>query len=315
MSEIEIIIWPRKTVTWEWFCQNTPPNSIALDGLIWDVGPCWDEEGLHLNFDHHNMVERESTMSTAMQVMFAIKGDMFNRLGRPIRIYINDPDQDTTFAVWLLLKHKQFESTHSHPNINRLLTLNDRLDITGGAYPMNLDDQLVRQHNWVFGHYSALRKSGDLATASETVMRNTLEADLRNLDQFFIGGRVEELELDTRHEILYKSPRFGYTIVDEIGGNSARYYLFSKGLLDGYVSLVARRPDGRYVYAVGRKNRYTKFPLPKFYPALNAAEPKFSNRAMRWGGSNIVGGSDRDFGSIFAPQELPAVLDSILEAP
>ncbi len=309
MSEIEVVIWPRKSVKWAEFLKLTPANSIALDGVVNDVGPCWDEPSLHLNFDHHSCCEREATMSTAMQVFFAIKGGLFNRLSRPVKVYINDPDQDTSLAVWLLLKHKLFEGVQSHPNISRLLALTDRLDITGGAFPMSLDEQLIRQHAWVFGHYSDVRKSGELAVAGESGIRNTLEATLRNLDRFFTG-QAEERELDTRHQILYKSPKV--TVVDEIGGNDVRYLLFSQNQLEGYLSIVARRPDGRTVFTIGRKNRYVDYPLIDIYPALTAAEPKFNNVQPKWGGSNTVGGSDREFGSGHSWESARDVVESVV---
>lgn len=305
----EIVVLPRKTMTWEEFVQTTPPRSIALDGVV-HAEPKFDEATLHQNFDHHHGVVREATMSTAMQVYYAIKGGLMQTFGTdphtPCRIYINDTDQDTAFAVWLLLNYKQFVGTKSVPHINRLLELNNRWDITGGAFPMDLSDALVRQHNWVFQPYTELRKSGGLANAGEAELRNNLEATIGRLSQYLMG-QGGELELDTRHDILFDHPRF--KIVYEIGGNDARYYLYSKGM-DAFISLVATRPNGRFVYSVGRRSRYIPFPLTKLYQAFNEAEGAPDN--AQWGGSDIIGGSPRSTYSALTWEQLRDITLGVL---
>lgn len=303
MATIEIKIRPRETMTWDEFCLATPACSIALDGMV-SGGPKWCEETLHVNFDHHDGVSREATMSTAMQVYFAIKTGLLKRFGnKVVSVYINDPDQDTALACWLLMHHKQFLGTNSHPVVSRLLALNDRLDITGGAFPMSLDDKLVRQHNWVFSPYTDLRKSGELAQASSGTIRNTLDAIFQHLDKMWLG-QAEEQESDIRHKILYTSPVSGFRIVDEIGGNEARAHLFSQGMLDdGFVSLVARRNDGRFVYSIGRPSPYVAFPVEKLYAVLNEREIALGGSGG-WGGSNMIGGSPREQGSQMTWEEV-----------
>lgn len=293
-SPFAVKVLPRVSMSWEEFIAQTPPRSIALDGVV-RGGPKYDETTAHLNFDHHDNVVREATMSTAMQVFFAIKGGLIEVLmadGRvDATIFINDTDQDTALAVWLLLNYKKFEGVQSIPHINRLLALDDRWDITGGAFPMNLDDALVRQHTWVFKPYTDLRKSGGLAQATPEVMLDNLEAVIARLNRYLMG-EGEEVELDTRHQILFDSPRF--KIVDEIGGNEARYYLFNKGM-NAFISLVARRSDDRFVYTVGRRSRYIRFPVIQLYDDFNAAEGL--TRETGWNGSDIIGGSSRLNGS------------------
>lgn len=308
MTDIILNILPRETFTWKEFLKETPRKSISLDGMVADA-PKFHEPSLHINLDHHNKVVREATMSTAMQTYYAIKGGLMTRLTsdpEPINVYLNDVDQDTSLAVWLLQKYKNFEGTQSIPSINRLLALTDRLDITGGAFPMNLDDDLIQRHNWVFEPYTSFRKSGGLASATEESMRNTLEAVLRRLTTFMLGqGKLTEL--DTRHEVLYDNSYF--RIVNEVGGNDARYYLFSKGM-DAFVSLVATRPDGRFVYTIGRRSQYIDFPVEKFYKLLNEVEELPENEG--WGGSTIVGGSSRMHGSKLTWEEIRDILNKEL---
>lgn len=289
----EIHVLPRQTMTREEFLTKTPSGSIALDGMVLG-GPFYNSATMHANFDHHDGVVREATMSTCMQVYFAIKGGLmqaFTEQEMKPHIWINDTDQDTSFAVWLLLNYKLFEGVQSIPHINRLLTLNDRWDVTAGAFPMNLSDILVRQHGWVFEPYSKLRKSGQLAVADEATLRENLDAVGWRLTQYLMGQQGA-MELDTRHVILFDHPRF--KIVDEIGGNEARYWLFNHGM-NAYISLVARRADGRFVYTIGRRSQYIYFPVQKLYDAYNAAEGVTRERGFN--GSDIVGGSNRASGS------------------
>ncbi len=300
-SPFSLHVLPRVSMTWEEFLANTPPRSIALDGVV-RGGPNYAPSTAHINFDHHDNVVREATMSTAMQTFFAIKGGLMEALMVngvvDANIYINDTDQDTAFAVWLLLNYKKFEGVQSIPHINRLLALDDRWDITGGAFPMNLDDALVRQHTWIFKPYADLRRSGGLAQATAAVLLDNLEAVLGRLNRYLMGHGAE-VALDIRHRILHDSPLF--KIVDEIGGNEARYHLFSKGM-NAFISLVATRSDGRFVYTIGRRSRYISFPVTQLYDDFNAAEGL--TRETGWNGSDIIGGSSRSLGSTLGWEQL-----------
>lgn len=306
----KIHVLPRASMEWGEFLEKSSPNSIALDGVV-RSGPNFCGITNRVNFDHHDMVVREATMSTAMQVYFAIKGGMVGSFlqakGSQISIWINDTDQDTSLAVWLLLNYKKFEGNQSIPHVSRLLALTDRWDITGGAFPMNLDEQLVRQHSWVFRPYSDLRTSGSLANAGEAILRSNLEAVLRRLDKFMMG-EAEEVVLDTRYRLLYDSPEF--KIIDEIGGSEARYKLFSEGL-NAFISIVARRDDGRLVCSVGRRSRYIPFPVRRLYGVFNEAERL--EAPDDWNGSDIVGGSPRAIGTGLGWEQLRDLTISTLD--
>ena len=304
-------VLPRQSMTWKEFVANTPPNSIALDGVV-RGGPKSDLRTRHFNYDHHDNVVREATMSSAMQVFYAIKGGLMEILKNKEdrvegSIYVNDTDQDTVLGVWYLINYKKFEGVQSIPHLSRLLELTNRLDITGGAFPMNLDDQLVRKHNWIFRPYTNLRKSGMLAQATEEMMLENLEAVMSRLTKFMMD-QSEEVPLDTKHEILYDSPN--YKIIDEIGGNEARYYLFSKGLR-AFISLVTRRPDGKFVYTVGRSSQYIPFPVEKLYDDFNLAENLTSRDG--WNGSTIIGGSSRLNGSSLTWEQLRDITNRRLQ--
>jgi hypothetical protein len=299
-SKIQIIAMPRISMSWQEFVDTTPSKSIALDGIV-KGGPKFDPTTLHVNFDHHDGVVREATMSTAMQVLFAIKGGLMQSwMSMPgtVQIYINDTDQDTSLAVWLLLNYKQFEGVQGIPHINRLLAITDKLDITGGAYPMNLDDGLISQHSWVFQPYTDLRKSGMLSKSDSSALLSNLEATLSRINKYMMnqGGQVV---LDTRHLILYECPDF--KIVDEIGGNDARYFLFSKGM-NAYISIVSKKENGNLVCTVGKRSQYIPFPVSQLFDDFNDSEGL--TRSNGWDGSDIIGGSPRLNGTTLTWQNL-----------
>ena len=337
MSKIDLVIKPRATLDWQAFAREASPRSIALDGIV-TGGPRWDEKALLLNLDHHDGCVREATMSTSKQALFAIKGGVMKRFGGEATLWVNDPDQDTSLATWLLMHHKQFEGVQSHPIINRLLELTDRWDITGGAYPTALDDALLETHAWVFDPYQSLRVSGALATADEGIMRSSFEAVHARLSACLLG-QAGSKPLRTEATVLHDSPH-GYKVVDELGGNEARYRLFSEGM-DAFVSLVARLPGNpvgvserserrwgsvappaeaplvgaRFVYSIGRRSQYVRFPLQEIFFALNVAEPRrggFTVPGPGWGGSTIIGGSPRDGGSRLTWEQIVEVIDGVM---
>lgn len=297
---------------WEEFTQQAPQSSVALDGVVLG-GPRYDENKLHLNLDHHDGVVREATMATCMQALYAIKGGMMKRFlsgskDGKVHIFMNDTDQDSTLAYLLLAHSEQFEGIASNPLVNRLLELTNRADITGGGFPMKINDQVVKQRNWLFQPYTGLRKSGKLAQANAEMLRDNLEAMERRFEKFLMG-QSEEIDSDTRHEILYKSP-FGWWLVDEIGGTDAREYLFSQGM-DAFLSIVATRPDGARVITAGRRSRYVPYPVRELYGVYNEAEGLPADKG--WNGSDIVGGSSRQFGSKLTNPRLIELTDTHLE--
>lgn len=304
--DIHVLSRERMTMSWEEFLSETPQGSIALDGAV-TGGPRYDEETLHDNFDHHEGVVREATMSTCKQILYAIKGGMMKYRTKtisPVPVYVNDCDQDVGLSCWELENYKLIEEAHSIPNVNRLIELTDRLDVTGGSFPMNLRSELIEQHNWVFAPYTELRKSGGLAAAGEATIKDCIEATMARITKFMMG-ESGKIPLDTRHEILYESPH-GYKLIDEIGGNDARYALFAQGL-DAFISIVATRPDGRRVVSFGRRSRHIPFPLQELYKIYNEAEGLPDGEGC--GGSDIVGGSSRQHGTGLTNDQLIELTD------
>ena len=301
---IDLYILPRQSITWDEFIKNFPGPAIALDGIVIG-GPRFDETTLHLNADHHDGVMREATMSTCKQVSVAIKGgivDLFREATGRIAVLINDNDQDTTLALWLIYKYKLFEGYKSIPAVGRLLSITDYIDITAGSYPISVDDGVLEQYNWIFEPYNQMRSSGVLTSANAQQLMSCIEAMFLRLEEFLMG-QAKAIPLDIRHEIIYQSEPF--TLYNEIGINS-RQYLFKHGMR-AFVAYIASRPDGRKVYSVGRRI-YTNFPMFKIYDAFNKAE---RTNEKPWGGSNLIGGA-RNLGSSLNWEQIREILLELL---
>jgi hypothetical protein len=305
----QIIIEPGKQVSWEEF-NSTKLNSIALDGYVTD-GPKWDETKLNANFDHHNGVVREATMSTAMQIYFAIKGGLMERYeNSTLNIYINDVDQDTTMAIWLIKNYKLFTGTNSVPHVNRIMSLNDKMDITGGAFPISINDNVYFQHCWIFQPYTELRTSGNIAKGDKQVFENCLEAIMSRLDKLLMG-MAGEYKPKADYQIL-KSTDDLIVIDETLGGIEARHYLFAHDMIKkSYLSIIAKKDDGSFVYTIGKKSRYIKLPLKEIFSKLNELEETL-NGSNCWGGSDIIGGSPRATGSRLSWQTISDTIESCL---
>ena len=135
-------------------------------------------------------------------------------------------------------------------------------------------------------------------------MALTLENVLGRINKMILGQQ-KRLPLDTRYEILHKSEK-GFWVVNEIGGNDARYALFAEGM-DAYVSLVATKDDQTMVVVIGKRSPYIPFDVSKTLEALNIVEPL----AKGWGGLDLVGGSPRKTGTGLTPVQIISVAEQV----
>ncbi len=302
---IELHVEPRKVYSWEEFTQFKPPFSIALDGFV--DGPTQrDTKGPYANFDHHSQVDRMVTRSTSAQVHMEINMDLFDTFkkeGIPhANVFINDPDEDTCLAYWLLKNH-DLVTHHAQPRINRLVYCEDMLDCTAGAYPFG-ETGFRRQMAWIFEPYNNARFKGQIQKMEDTEMRSIIES---------VSGRISEHIFDKGGEIAleghYKKigGGQGWTMTQETGPAS-RMAMYNDGI-KAFVTLVSEK-DGSFVYVLGRKSPWTKFDIPKFYAMLNEQEKEIVDENNRWGGSDIIGGSPRSTGSKIPPDELQEIINS-----
>ena len=68
----------------------------------------------------------------------------------PVPVYVWNADQDVCLASFILEYHGLLEQFHSDPLLRWIVQFNNKVDVCGGLYPVDLAE-LVRNHfTWVF---------------------------------------------------------------------------------------------------------------------------------------------------------------------
>jgi len=283
---MNLIIQPNITISWEQF-QVMPHKSIALDGFV-KGGP--RKNATHLNFNHHEDVDRISTRCTASQILVAIKGGLQPWLaGEEPTAYVNDCDQDVCLSTWLLKNRTFFEDTRSEPLISRLCWAVDMLDTFAGAYPLNPADELYEQICWIFADYTTARQNGTLNSLDSHGMRHIIESSHARIDRYRIG-KAERRKADTRYEVLGRNSNCALVI--EVGID-ARTAMRRDGI-NGFLSL--REHNGKRILSVGKLQPMSLFPVLSILDAFNIAQGIQADDIDRYGGRDSIGGSPRKKG-------------------
>lgn len=272
------------------FVDRTPDCSIALDGYV-SGGPQFDPRGPHISLNHHEDVDRLATRSTCAQVLMSLRMGLFNRFrnesGPCAQVYVNDCDEDVCTS-WTLLKNHHLAEGTMNPILNRLVSMEDMLDCTAGAYPFPKDLPILQELAWVFEPYRQFRASGQLdrkdAQAYSSVICDVEHRILRH-----ITGSGKSVPLDTRYQKI--GGERGWALVEEQGAQ-ARTGMLSDGIRL-FVS-VRTRPDGNTTYVVGRMDPFMTFDLVRLTQKLNELE---GNPDDLWGGGSAIIGSPRKNGS------------------
>jgi len=290
---IELRVPPTRFRNWNHFLQTAPEYSIGLE-VIDDVP---GHRGHYVHFDHHAGVIREATMSAAMQAYIAVRqGKLMQRwLARrcPIPVYVWNADQDVCLSAFILEYHELLERFHGDPLLRWIVQFNNKIDVCGGLYPVDLPE-LVRNHfTWVFEPFRQQRMKGK-EQGDEKLVTDTIRHVCDRLEDL-LAGRAGVAPITTEPEILYVSPN-GFVIADEKGDPNSRLVLAAQGYTN-LISLVCKRKSGRFTYSVIRGSPYDEdvFQVTKLVEAFQAAEDLPSARI--WGGSNMAAGSDSEMGS------------------
>jgi hypothetical protein len=305
---IELHVEPRVTKSWEEFQRDHPPFSIALDGYV-SGRPAFTRDGPYANFDHHIGVDRLATRSTCMQVAIACRMGLFEVFRKNAvphaHIYVNDPDQDTCLAIWLVRHPDALDTLEVAEPLANLLVTEDVLDCTGGAYPVNPDRLAIREQAWVFEPYIRARYGGRLSTMAIPEMRALINEVCGRIT-LHAEGRGSQLELDVGYDELGGGD--GWRMIIE-RGPYARLQLM-RSLVRAFVA-VRENSDGTWTYSIGKMSPFVPFPIEALYAALNREEGVAEGGAG-WGGSNTIGGSPRKGGSKLTPADVERVINEHL---
>jgi hypothetical protein len=226
----------------------------------------------------------------------------------PVPVYVWNADQDVSLAAFVLEYHERLERAEGEPLLRWIVQYNNKIDVCGGLYPVNLDE-LVRNHfTWVFEPYQQQRQRGK-AQGDEALVTRTIRGVCDRLIAL-IEGRAGITPITAKPEVLYTSP-YNFVIADEKGDPQSRLVLAAEGYTN-LISLVCTRPNGRRTYSVIRGSPYDEdvFQVPRLIEAFQAAEDKPEERI--WGGSNLAAGSDSEQGSSLSWTALKEIAEPIV---
>lgn len=309
-----LVIEPGVQKTKEQFIAQNPGYSIGIDGYV-NAPPFFSPKGPHLNLDHHEGVDRLATYSTCKQMMLCINGRLFRAFhkdGIPTAtLFGNDCDQDVCVTDTLINNHERFVGAKSEPRLRALIDVVDLLDTTGGLYLMDINSRLRKEVNWVFHPYIEARTGGTLDQMTGPEMVRLVKVVGERITTY-ANGRGGQIESDTRHKIRHQGN--GWVMFEEIGAD-ARYRVCMEG--DGaYVMLKEGGSGSRFHYSIGRISKFVPFPVKEIIKALNDVEGPTvvmeNTYRPTWGGSDIIGGSPRVFGSCLTPEEVIKIVDEVL---
>jgi hypothetical protein len=292
-KRIELRVPEDRFRNWEHFVSEAPEYSIGLEVIDDTPG----HRGHYVHFDHHEGVIREATMSAAMQAYIAVRqGRLMERWlqkQRPVPVYVWNADQDVCLAAFVLEYHELLERAEGSPLLRWIVQYNNKIDVCGGLYPVNLDELVKNHFTWVFEPYHQQRMCGK-TQGDEALIKRTIRQVCDRL-LALIQGQPGIAPITAEPEILYASP-YNFIIADEKGDPNSRLVLAAQGHTN-LISLVCKRISGRYTYSIIRGSPYDEdiFQVSRLIKAFQAAEDLPNARI--WGGSNLAAGSDSELGS------------------
>jgi hypothetical protein len=295
---------------WSEFKKFAPPFSAAIDGFVCD-GPKFDKKGPHINLNHHEKVDRLGTRATCAQALLAVRQRFYdcfrNKNGAKLNVYANDCDQDVC-VTHFVLKYGYLSEHAMNPALNRLVSLEDKLDATAGAYPLPPDLPILGQMAYIFEPYSRFRFSGGLDSRNGKDFYQVVMDVESRIMQYIMGDKGSiPLELDYNRIGGGKN----WTMVIELGAQ-ARTQMFVDGI-HAYLSVRQRAGGKSWSYTAGRMSKFiVSFDLPRICRMLNRAEG-LTDSKDQWGGADNVIGSPRIAGSTLAPKDIEKIINSIVK--
>ncbi len=299
-----IVDTSKEPLTWDQFIQSVKPYAIALDGYVFGAPKFHeDKSGPYINFNHHEEVDRLGTRATCAQVLMAIRQGLFKKFNKNTSVYVNDCDQDVCLS-WFIIRNNWLAENTTNPRLNRLVHISDLMDTCAGTYPFHEDMPILKEISWIYEPYTKFRLSGQLFKKNADEYESII-CDVGNRIMKHVVGEGEEIELDTRVDVLSIGKNGAYAIIKEIGKDSRSSLPTQK--INAFVSVLDNTP-GKYRYTIGKTSMFYSFDIPKILGRLNEVE----GGNDKWGGSNTVGGSPRVTGSKLSPEQVKQIIDELI---
>jgi hypothetical protein len=246
-----------------------------------------------------------------MQVDYAIKENVLNLFrvdGAPkIHIWVNDPDQDTSLAVWLLANQERCAAYSNNSLIDALVDLEDKLDTSGGTYPRNPTDALMRKLAWIFEPYVNARQDHRIGLMKGNEMATIIAAVGSRITDY-ADGRGQDIPLDTR--LVNMGSHEGWTMLKPVG-----FYALSQASRMGielYASYGGEIEPGRHKWTFGKVSSSHPLSMPDLCSYLNRLEGMVDPMQPQWGGGDRFAGSPRPSASSLDPERMTKAMNDYM---
>jgi hypothetical protein len=273
--------------------RSFPERSLFLDGVF--VGPPFiDNVRRQYALDHHQGVIRSFTLATCEQAAVIVA------LGLPLaedvwHLYVNEPDLDALFAVWVLLHHELFVDADRSVlrSVVPLLRVEGNIDTFGfelaaltGLSPQRYVRERRRierlRHREVLHRRTSEWASLDWLAYSRTTLEE-IDEEFKAVLRAKSGKDVVMKPRDERKVAVWIQSPLGIYEVEE--ALRIRYG-------DALARIVLERGDGRFTLL--QCDPFMAKNLEDLYPLLDAADAHADPKeADGWGGSAEIGGSPR----------------------
>jgi hypothetical protein len=298
-------------ISWEQFVKDYPPFSIALDGFVAD-GPKFqssDEGGPRLNFNHHEGVDRDSTVSTTMQVSIALRTGMledFNDCGNPCFTWeAIDCDEDVCMSTWQL-ENIELARPVINLRLNRMVSFVNYQDMFSGLWPMPCEANILREQAFIFYPYRRARLDGTIDRRNPVEFEQIIHSVHSRIREYY-AGNGGTMDLKMKYDVIGGGP--GWHMIREIGEH-ARYALLGDGI-KAFIS-VRERENGNYSYSFCRLSKFiTGFPLPYILQRNNEVEGLVDS-PHKYGGGTNTGGSPLLAGTPTPPAEMASRVNEFI---
>ncbi|MCB1032912.1 MAG: CPBP family intramembrane metalloprotease [Acidobacteria bacterium] len=287
---------------------------ILLDGAG-QFAPTLDHERRLYNLDHHQGCLRAFTLATCEQALILVlKGLELDR--GDWKVFANEPDLDTIFAIWILLNHRRLRelSQEARDVLIPLLRLEGAIDANGFelaefcGLPKEIFDEAKEELDRLHQRELELKRTGRWGTTDLAAYTQEMLGEIDRLvyeeSDFSNFARIEE---------EYGHVEIGPDRLAVVCRDSSGIYEVEKRLKSRWgkrLGIIALE-TAPSVYTLRRTASFAGIDLAQAYARLNLEDPAVDGRPpeKRWGGSDEIGGSPRPGGTGLPPESIGRAIE------
>lgn len=287
---------------------------ILLDGAG-QFAPTLDHDRRLYNLDHHQGCLRSFTLATCEQALILVlKGLELDR--GDWKIFANEPDLDTIFAIWILLNHRRLRSlpTEARDVLIPLIRLEGAIDANGFelaeycGLPKDVFEAAKEELDLLHGRELELKRSGRWGTTDLAVYAQEMLGEIDRLV-------YQETDFSdfTRIDEEFGHVEIGPDRVAVVCRDSSGIYEVEKRLKTRWgnrLGIIALQTAPK-TYTLRRTASFAGIDLSLAYDQLNLEDPAVDGRPpeKRWGGSDEIGGAPRPGGTALTPEGIGRAIE------